>query len=110
MLDLKMVFIKYFYIILKQVSMNINSCFLYIVLIEHPWGFVFFVVTKTERGKLLKFLFKFKEFVRTEIPETKTHYILESLKYLNEIIQLKIQREKKTVKWKLSKSYILLVM
>lgn len=47
------------------------------------------------RGRALESLFKLKEFVKTELPEIKAHYIQESLKCLNEIIQFKIKKVRK---------------
>lgn len=56
-----------------------------IMLIDHSWGLIFFVFTLMARGKVLEsHLFKLKKFMKTEIPETKTHYIQESFKYINE--------------------------
>lgn len=57
--------------------MNINYFFFCIVLIKHPWEFIFSVFTKMVRGKVLGFLCKLMEiiFIKTELSKTKTDYI-----------------------------------
>lgn len=50
------------------------------MLIEDPWGLIFFVLTRIARGKVFDFLFNLKEFVKAELPETEAYLSRKVLK------------------------------